>query len=386
MSLHPFSQRPRYSQWFTAKPQTVVVQPTTWCNLDCTYCYLPFRRLKHEMSAEVSDALAESVAAFADGAHPIDIVWHGGEPLALGPRKFTALLTPFEELRRVGRVRHYVQTNATLITEAWCELLTRHEFRVGVSIDGPAALNSQRVDLRGRPAFDRIVRGIDRLRVHDIPFSVIAVVGTDGIDHPEELLDFMAGLGCRSVGFNMEEAEGINTDRQQPTPEQAETFWRRTLEWSRCHPGELEVRELEYLGEYLRMIRAGQRVDWDRRRLDPIPTVSWNGDVVLLSPELADTIDAEYGNFLAGSVLDRPLTDILGGAHRLRYVQEFLAGLEGCRAGCEFFDFCRGAQAANRYFENGSLATTETNYCRVTRQALVTALSTVAAKEKEETV
>ncbi|MYZ35439.1 MULTISPECIES: hypothetical protein [unclassified Streptomyces] len=167
-------------------------------------------------------------------------------------------------------------------------------------------------------------------------------------------------------------------------PEQAETFWRRTLEWSRCHPGELEVRELEYLGEYLRMIRAGQRADWDRRRLDPIPTVSWNGDVVLLSPELADTTDAQYGNFLAGSILDQPLVGILGGAHRLRYVQEFLAGLEGCRAGCEFFDFCRGAQAANRYFENGSLTTTETNYCRVTRQALVAALSTMAAKEKEE--
>ncbi|MFF3750965.1 cyclophane-forming radical SAM peptide maturase AmcB [Streptomyces sp. NPDC002018] len=383
MPHHSVIRRPRYSKWFAARPQTVVVQPTTWCNLDCTYCYLPFRRLKHEMSTEVADALAESVAEFTDGSPPIGVVWHGGEPLALGPRKLAALLTPFEELRRAGRVHHYVQTNATLITEAWCELLARYEFRVGVSIDGPAALNSQRVDLRGRPAFDRISRGIERLRAHGLPFSVIMVVGTDGIDHPEELLDFVAGLGCRSVGFNIEEAEGINTDRQQPTCRQAEAFWLRTLAWSRRHPGELEVRELERLGEYLRMIRAGQRADWDLRRLDPIPTVSWNGDVVLLSPELADTTDAGYGNFLAGSVLDRPLGDILDGAHRLGYVRDFLTGLEGCSAGCDFFDFCRGAQAANRYFENGSLATTETQYCRVTRQALVTALSSMAAKEKE---
>ncbi len=57
-------------------------------------------------------------------------------------------------------------------------------------------------------------------------------------------------------------------------------------------------------------------------------------------------------------------------------------GLERCQAECEFFDFCRGAQAGNRYFENGSLATTETNYCRVSRQALVTALSTLATKEE----
>ncbi|RKN03772.1 hypothetical protein D7319_30705 [Streptomyces radicis] len=75
--------------------------------------------------------------------------------------------------------------------------------------------------------------------------------------------------------------------------------------------------------------------------------------------------------------------DILDGAHRLKYVRDFLVGLENCQTQCAFFDFCRGAQAANRYFENGSLTTTETNYCRVSRQALVTALSTLATTEKE---
>ena len=68
-------------------------------------------------------------------------------------------------------------------------------------------------------------------------------------------------------------------------------------------------------------------------------------------------------------------------AHRLRYVRDFLTGLDRCQADCEFFDFCRGAQAANRYFENGSLRSTETNYCRVSRQALVTALFTLSTKE-----
>lgn len=29
--------RSRYREWFTT-PQTVVVQDTTWCNLDCDYC------------------------------------------------------------------------------------------------------------------------------------------------------------------------------------------------------------------------------------------------------------------------------------------------------------------------------------------------------------
>jgi uncharacterized protein len=91
--------RTRYEQRF-ASPQTVVVQPTTWCNLDCQYCYLPFRKLRHQMSVEVAAALAESLALSEDSGDPIGIVWHGGEPLTVGPHKFAALLAPFEQLRR----------------------------------------------------------------------------------------------------------------------------------------------------------------------------------------------------------------------------------------------------------------------------------------------
>ncbi|MBV9025597.1 MAG: radical SAM protein [Streptomycetaceae bacterium] len=342
---------------------------------------MPFRKLKHQMSLDVAEVLAQAVAQFEDSGHPIGIVWHGGEPLAVGQQKFAALLNPFEKLRHAGRVKHYVQTNATLITETWCDLLTEYDIRVGVSIDGPAAVNAERVDLRGKPAFDRILQGIQQLRERDVPFSVISVVGTEGITRPEELLEFLAGMGCHSAGFNIEEIEGVNTDRQPPTPVQAEDFWRRTITWTREHGEALAVREVERLADYFRLIRTGQRAEWDQRRLDPIPTVSWRGDVVLLSPELADTTAPEYGDFVAGNILERPLPQILRDAHRLRYVREFLTGLDRCEAECEFFDFCRGAQAANRFFENGTFETTETNYCRVSRQALVTALSTLATKE-----
>ncbi|MEV4753178.1 cyclophane-forming radical SAM peptide maturase AmcB [Streptosporangium sp. NPDC049248] len=369
-----------FNRWF-GRAKTLVLQPTTLCNLDCVYCYLPFRRLSNEMSPEVAQAVAASAADLTGSGDELDIVWHGGEPLALGRRRFAALLAPFEELRHAGRIQHSVQTNATLIDDEWCDLLACYQVRVGVSIDGPAALNTRRVDLRGRPAFDRIVCGIRRLANYGIRFSLIAVVGAEGIEQPESLLDFLADLGPHSIGLNVEEMEGVNDQRCGITQDQAERFWHRVLDWRKTHDDGPALRELDRLAGYLHLSRSGRGDEWCRYGLDPIPTVSVDGGVVLLSPELAGISDDTYGDFLAGNVRSQSIVGMLDKAHRLRYVREFMVGLQRCEAECEFWDFCRGAQACNRYFENGSFATTETDYCRLTRQALITALYTATKKE-----
>ncbi|MDH6464656.1 sulfatase maturation enzyme AslB (radical SAM superfamily) [Micromonospora sp. A200] len=40
---------------------TLVVQPTAFCNLDCTYCYLPDRRSRRLMTIPVAEACAASI-------------------------------------------------------------------------------------------------------------------------------------------------------------------------------------------------------------------------------------------------------------------------------------------------------------------------------------
>jgi uncharacterized protein len=151
--------------WLTSHPETIIMQPTSLCPLVCTYCYLPQRHLKRDMTPIVAAAVA---AGIQPDWPPVEIVWHGGEPLAVGPRRLAALLEPFEPLRQAGWVQHKVQTGATLITDAWCELFERYEIGVGVSIDGPREANRHRVDRAGRPIFDRIVAGIETLKRHGI--------------------------------------------------------------------------------------------------------------------------------------------------------------------------------------------------------------------------
>ena len=345
---------------------TLILQPTTLCNLNCAYCYLPDRTRQRLMPPPVAQACAASVV---DQASPyrVDVVWHGGEPTATPIRHFRTLLEPFEALRQSGAIRHGIQTNATLINDAWCELFVEYGFHVGVSIDGPAAANAHRLDRAGHQTWHRTMRGIRRLRAAGIPFTVICVVTPQTIGQPDELADFFTDLGCESVGFNIEEQEG--TDRPPVDEHAAYLFWRRLIQ-RRAGGSALRVRELDRLADYLNMARHG---GLHPAPFDPIPTVAYNGQTVLLSPELLGVQDPSYGDFIAGNVLTRPLTQTVKRMGELRYVAEFADGLVRCVATCDFFGFCRGAQAANRYFEHGTLAATETTYCRTTKQALVRA-------------
>lgn len=58
-----------------------------------------------------------------------------------------------------------LQTNATLIDDAWARFLGDNGFLVGVSIDGPRDLHdAYRVDKGGKRTFDRVMTGLDALR------------------------------------------------------------------------------------------------------------------------------------------------------------------------------------------------------------------------------
>ncbi|MCU1685215.1 MAG: putative arylsulfatase regulatory protein [Amycolatopsis sp.] len=352
-----------------AAPSAIILQPTSLCPLNCTYCYLPQRHLNQQMTTDTAAAIAAAIPPHWSARGPVEIVWHGGEPLAVGRSRLTALMEPFEPLRADGRIRHVVQTAATLIDRQWCELFQRYGFAVGVSIDGPEPANRHRVDRRGRPAFDRAMTGIETLRRHDIPFTILAVVSADSTN-AGETLDFLASTGCTRIGINIEAAEAANQHGHTPALEQARQFWREAFTWSAEHP-EVEIREIEWLLGFLGLDKPLRDADAGH---DPLPTIGWNGEVVLLSPELLGVQEPRYADFVAGNVTTEPLPSILDRAAGQPYVREFLASVQRCKETCEFFAWRQGAHAGNRYFEHGTFTATETNHCQTSFQAPVLAL------------
>ncbi|WP_305070099.1 MULTISPECIES: cyclophane-forming radical SAM peptide maturase AmcB [unclassified Micromonospora] len=344
-------------QGIAAIPSYVVMQPTTLCNLDCAYCYLPHRAADRRMPVAVAGAVAAAVTPWVARGR-FSVVWHGGEPLAAGRDHLAALIAEFP-----AGVEHHVQTNATLIDDAWCAFFATHGVRVSVSVDGPAVRNGDRVTRAGAPAYDRIVRGIAALRRHGLPFSALAVVSRPTPGLATELYDYFLDLGCDVLGLNIEETEGVNTRSNAHDAATVTAFWAELVAAWRRAP-RVHLREVEWSLRYAAAVLAGTEGDLLPRQLDPIPTIGYDGSVTVLSPELAGFTDARYGDFSSGNVLATPLAEILAGAAGTGWVGEFLTGVEACRSSCPYFGFCGGGHAANRYFEQGRFDGTETEHCR----------------------
>jgi uncharacterized protein len=340
-------------------PSYVIMQPTTLCNLDCVYCYLPLRAVDKRMPVPVATATARTVNEWAAGTPQFSVVWHGGEPMAAGRDHLAALMAPFRG------VDHHIQTNATLITDEWCEFLSAREVRVGVSVDGPERLTAGRVARGGQPRYAHIMRGIDALRRHGVPFAALCVVSDPRPGLATELYGYFVELGCHALGINIEEQEGVNTRSNRHGEEAVTTFWAELTAAWRADP-RIELREVEWALRYAGAVLDGTADEVLPRRLDPVPVVGFDGSVVVLSPELAGFTDDRYGDFASGNVLETSLAQILNQVSDRPdgWVAEYLDGVEACRVSCPYFGFCGGAHAANRYFEHGRFDGTQTNHCR----------------------
>jgi uncharacterized protein len=347
----------------------LVLQPTTLCNLNCSYCYLPSRKSSSRMSIDVCKRVVE----FLNSAHStnVSLIWHGGEPLTVGHPYFRQLLEEFESLRATGKVVHSIQTNATLIDDDFCQMFKHYEFRVGISIDGPITINSERIDWAGKSSFYRTMEGVAKLQQYNIPFTAIAVVTEQNLGKANEIYDFFVRLGCSVLSINIEEVEGVNLRSGVRGGEKVLAFWQDLFDAWRKNP-RIEIRELSMVLSWARAIQNNITSE-DSEIYNLLPTVAWNGEVYVLSPEFTGMKSAVYNNFVVGNVLRQPLQDILVSAIQAPYVVDFVEGLTSCSNSCDYFSFCRGGQASNKYFEHGTTNCTETEFCRNSKKSVIEA-------------
>jgi uncharacterized protein len=262
-----------------------------------------------------------------------------------------------------------VQTNGLLIDDSWCRFFLESDVRVGVSIDGPQLLNDlHRIDRQGRGTFDRVMAGISHLRIAGVPFSVISVITSDSVNYPDDLYDFYVENGIKVVGFNIEETEGVNRSNSFAGTDLAARFqaFLRRIQERADRDNLVRIRELD---QFRRRIREPRDTPNDQTIALSILTVTTEGDFGTFSPELIDVRSARLGDFILGNVRNG-IRAALSTKKFADLRDEIADGVNKCRAECAYFSLCGGGAPSNKYFENGSFDSTETDYCRAMKQAV----------------
>lgn len=358
----------------TAMPQIqlLVVQPTPFCNIDCRYCYLPDRTNKAVVADGTLSNLFSQVFASGWAGEGLNVVWHAGEPLVLPVTFYRRALALIDELNLARQpVNHSFQTNGTLIDDAWCDFIAEARINVGVSIDGPQHLHDKnRVTRAGRGTFDRTIAGIRRLRDRNVPFHVISVLTAESLAAPREMFDFYLAEGIEHVCFNVEESEGDHRSEAFADAAIDRAYYRFLSEFwrlSAAHPGRLKfIRELD---DAQANVFRPQQSGFFNQLTTPfaVTSMDWTGNIATFSPELLGLKNAAYDDFVLGNINRDRLVDLPGSPLLARMKADIDAGVSLCRESCEYFSVCGGGEPVNKLFENGSFATAETTYCRMTK-------------------
>lgn len=357
----------------------VIIQAGTYCNIDCSYCYLPSRHLKRKMSFDTLREVFREVFSHPELSSPLNVIWHAGEPLALGVAFF---VKAFEEIAQINQnrciIQHRIQTNGILLNDKWCDLIRDHDINLGISVDGPQLIHDKnRLSRSGVGTHHLCLRAMRMLSAHGINYSVLCVLTKDSLQHPEALIDFFIDEGVSKLGFNLEAVEGVNatTSLSADDSEQAlTTFWLALLKRIAYRRASISIREIEFAVE-LASSNGESRVQ--RRETLPLAilTVDVDGNYYTFSPELMGLNASNGGSFSIGKVGGKGLADCAKSDIFLSLKQEIDNGIKMCARDCSYFMVCGGGTPSTKFAENGTFCSTETLHCRLNVKTFYNMLS-----------
>ena len=162
----------------------------------CSYCFykelskgrdLPPRRLMDQdtLSLVIGKALSYSTGSCT-------IAFQGGEPTLAGLGFFESVIR-YQNQYNVNNViiKNTIQTNGYDLGEKWAAFFSKHDFLVGVSLDGTReSHNSSRKDRHGGETFSHVLKTIHDFKKHKVSFNILTVINANTARKAEDIYRF----------------------------------------------------------------------------------------------------------------------------------------------------------------------------------------------------
>jgi uncharacterized protein len=328
------------------------------------------------MSLEIIEKTFERVFQSGLVDQEFSVSWHAGEPLVVGLPYYEKAFSLVEKLRPHDvNVRHSFQTNGTLLNDAWCELIKEKKVQIGVSVDGPAFLHDRyRKTRSGAGTHDKVVRGMQLLRKHDIPIFTISVITREALDYPDEIYRFLLENGVAQAGFNFEEKEGVHAssslERETAIETRIAEFMSRIYDLSEANEHRVSIREITSAQRaILGWSPLGNKVSYFEGAQENAPfkiiNVDWAGNFSTFSPEMLGMDLAPFGKIVFGNVLRDSFGDAVRSEKFQAVSRAIRRGVNRCKKECSYFSMCAGGAPVNKIYENGTFECSETLRCRL---------------------
>ncbi|MGD2105529.1 MAG: TIGR04083 family peptide-modifying radical SAM enzyme [Anaerolineae bacterium] len=168
----------------------LMLVPSLACPASCAYCFGP-----HEGGPPMERDTLRAVVRWQgrrDGDDPLEVTFHGGEPLVPGDAFYRDALPLLREGLAPRRVRFSVQSNLWLLTDGLCDLFREYSVSLGTSLDGPESINDAQ---RGEGHFRRTMAGIERAREQGLSVGCICTFTERSAPRADDIFDFFVGEG-----------------------------------------------------------------------------------------------------------------------------------------------------------------------------------------------
>jgi uncharacterized protein len=347
----------------------IVFKISERCNLKCDYCYFFFGGdeswKKHPPL--VSRKVVEDLGAFAARAaqdhnlEAIELVFHGGEPLLMSKPRFSEMCDTLRGYENGFRFSFALQTNGVLVDEGWIDVFERHRVTVGVSLDGPPAVNDlHRLDFKGRSSYNATVAGLRVLQAAAVqkrilPPGLLSVINPFA-DGAATYRHFVDELGVTYMSFLTPD---YSWDSVVPEPviRGVERFLQSVLRaWLKDKNPKIKIRVFSELLAALVDPRAMELVHRYRDDYRNIICVSSNGD---LGPEdTLRTLDERFAS-MGLNVAHHNLRDVFESEAWREQADALTIKPQQCRT-CDWWKICKAGRPVHRYskangFSNHSL-------------------------------
>ena len=336
----------------TVRSFQVFAKPISYvCNLSCKYCYYLKTRQIYPNAALCrmsDDILKEYIIQHINASTDpvIQFSWHGGEPTILGLNYFRKIVAfQHKYCPPNQQIINGIQTNGTLLDDAWCSFFANEGFRVGLSLDGPQELHDQfRVTKHQMPTYESTMRGYRLLQKYQVNTDVLCVVSTYNVQFPLQIYRFFKQIGAQSITFLPLVEPSVVTDSGVTSISVPPDAWGQFLcvifnEWRDQDIGKVTVRMFE---EAIRSaINQEHALCIFRPICGDIPALEYNGDVYSCD----HYVDP---NYYLGNIMQSPLTELLNSPKQHAFGTAKLATLPRYCQDCEVRAMCNGGCPKNR--------------------------------------